>query len=249
MTAIPKMLHQTWKTRALPDRWRSLQQSWLDRHPDWQYRCWTDEENRELVRQHYPGLLPAYDGYDEAIKRVDAWRYMVLHHSGGVYADLDCESIRRLDDLVAGHAVVLGQEPASDLATTGVRGPGLDRLLCNAVMASAPGHPFWEHVLRLLVESRHLTSVLEATGPLLLTRAYLTYPDRDGLTIVAPELFYPLDCYQTRDDAATPEQLRSQGAGAYVIHYWDATWRRQQVLNAVRARLRERRRGPDAGGS
>src|SRR4051812_13479649 len=105
---IPRILHQTWKTRTPPEQWRGLQQSWLDRQPDWTYRCWTDEENRELVRRAYPWLLATYDGYDEPIKRVDAWRYMMLHHTGGVYADLDTECVRPLDGLLDGHDVVLG---------------------------------------------------------------------------------------------------------------------------------------------
>ena len=38
-----------------------------------------------------------YRRYPEMIQRVDAARYMLLHHFGGLYADFDVECVRPLD--------------------------------------------------------------------------------------------------------------------------------------------------------
>ena len=62
-----------------------------ERHPGWEYRLWTDAENRELVREHYPWLLDIYDGLPENIMRADMARILYMHQFGGapgVLADL-----------------------------------------------------------------------------------------------------------------------------------------------------------------
>lgn len=52
-------------------------------HPTWEYRLWTDEANRELVREHYPWLLETYDSFPENIMRADTARVLYLHKYGG----------------------------------------------------------------------------------------------------------------------------------------------------------------------
>ena len=38
---VPKLLHQTWKTSELPERWRGPQQSCIAAHRDYEYKLWT----------------------------------------------------------------------------------------------------------------------------------------------------------------------------------------------------------------
>ena len=45
--------------------------------------------------------------------RVDAVRYFLRYHYGGVYADLDFEALKPLDALLVEKDLVLGQEPAA----------------------------------------------------------------------------------------------------------------------------------------
>jgi mannosyltransferase OCH1-like enzyme len=49
-----------------------------------------------------------YEEYDQAIKRVGAVRYFIMHCHGGVYVDLDFEALRPLDSLLAEEELVLG---------------------------------------------------------------------------------------------------------------------------------------------
>ena len=63
-------------------------------------RYWSDKDNRALVESEFPDFLPTYDGYEHNIQRADAVRYMIMHKFGGVYADLDFESVRPLDELL-----------------------------------------------------------------------------------------------------------------------------------------------------
>jgi hypothetical protein len=52
-------------------------------HPSWEYKLWTDEANRDLVKEHYPWLLEVYDGFPENIMRADTARVLYMHHYGG----------------------------------------------------------------------------------------------------------------------------------------------------------------------
>ena len=90
---IARSIHQTWKDANPPHalfspRWRK---SMRRANPGWSYRLWTDAENRELIRTRYPWFLPTYDAYPTPIQRADVARYLIAHHHGGVYADLDTE--------------------------------------------------------------------------------------------------------------------------------------------------------------
>jgi mannosyltransferase OCH1-like enzyme len=60
MSAIPRILHQTWKTREVPERFRGYVASWRRHHPDWEYRLWTDADNDDFIRTRYPDFLGTF---------------------------------------------------------------------------------------------------------------------------------------------------------------------------------------------
>ena len=60
--AVPRVIHQTWKDEEIPAQFRRYVQTWTATHPHWEYRLWTDDENLELVKQHFPEYLKAYEG-------------------------------------------------------------------------------------------------------------------------------------------------------------------------------------------
>jgi mannosyltransferase OCH1-like enzyme len=69
---------------------------------------------------------------------------MYLHRFGGVYADMDFESIRPMDEYLKGKQLILGR--MGDDHNFGHSIP-------NALMASIPGHPFWIKVLEYISEN------------------------------------------------------------------------------------------------
>jgi mannosyltransferase OCH1-like enzyme len=71
---VPRIIHQTWKTEVIPERWAAARQSCIDLHPDWEFRLWTDESARALIAEAFPELLPTFDGYIFNIERADAVR-------------------------------------------------------------------------------------------------------------------------------------------------------------------------------
>ena len=244
---IPHIIHQSWKTDLIPEQWSAWQKTWLRHHPDYKYHFWTDADNRAFIASHYPAFLKLYDGYDLDICRADLARYLVLHHHGGVYADMDFEALRPIDELIAHADLVFGLEPPSHAARAPARSRGIDRIVCNAFMASVPRHPFWDHLLPRLAAAGNQGNVLDATGPFLLTHAAESYRNRDSITLVPASLLYPLDNEEVRSlDAATK---RAKCEGAFAVHHWSGSWMRQSVLMYARRAIARSRRGETFTGS
>lgn len=224
---IPRLIHQTWKTRDIPPEFQALQRSWIDRNPGFAYRFWTDADIDRFVAEEHPALLPVFRGYADPIARIDLARYLILRRFGGVYADLDFECLRPVDGLLDGRSFVVGLEPEEHGRLAKAVERGLPRILCPSFLASVPGHPFWDHLLARLVEARHCSDVLDATGPFLLTRAHGGYRGEGpaAVTVLPPDLLYPVtkeECWSGRlFDLAFWEQATRR---AYALHYWEGSW-------------------------
>eukprot|EP00884_Botryococcus_braunii_P009066 jgi/Botrbrau1/18160/Bobra.53_1s0030.1 len=139
---IPKILHQSWKTAAVPPQFERWRETWKKNHPHWEMKLWTDEMNRQLVVDHYPWFLDTFDNLPFGIMRADSSRILYMHHEGGVYADLDFESLRQLDDLLVGHKAVIAAMVDEDW----------DQAIPNAWMAGVKGHPFWLFCLHQIIK-------------------------------------------------------------------------------------------------
>lgn len=214
---IPRILHQTWKTRRIPEEWRDARKSWLDAHPDWEHRFWTDDDLERLVRRRAPDLYPLWRDYPDQIQRVDAARYLILHEFGGVYADLDMICLRPLDDLLEHDLVLARTRPIG---------------LTNQLMLARPGHPVMRRALDALPEAyeswqrpwvpRHFR-ILLTTGPLFLTSRHGSH-DRAGDVRIL-----------TLDEHGHGDPERS-----YVKHIWGRSWAGwdTHVFNFVHAHWR-----------
>jgi hypothetical protein len=218
---IPRLIHQTWKDHDVPEKWRAWSESWLQFNPEWEYRLWTDADCRRFVAEHYRWFLPIYDGYAATISRVDAVRYFLLDYFGGLYVDLDFECLRPMDGVLDGRTLVLGCEPPAHTRLVSMRRRGLDRIVGNALMASVPGHPFWQHAHRELVASHLLVEPLDVAGPLYLTRAVDSAPESADISVLPADVFYP---------DASPAAVQTLGVRngdrgeSYAVHHWAGSW-------------------------
>lgn len=182
-----RIIHQTWKTKALPVEYAAFAQGIRAHHPGFEYRLWTDEDNLALIRTSYSWFLPTYDAYKHEIERVDAVRYFILYSYGGIYIDLDMECLKPLDDLLSGNEIYFSLEA----------GPAIDnQVVSNAFMASEPGNGFFHHVMTHLEGFRTsditFRDVFNNTGPDMLTREYLRHHDRFDFGIVGLDDICPL---------------------------------------------------------
>ena len=98
--AVPRVLHVSWATQALPAFAQTYLETWRAHHPTWRVARWTDATMRDFVRRRFPGRLAVYDAFPNAVNRADVFRYMVLFEIGGVYVDLDVEALRSIEPLL-----------------------------------------------------------------------------------------------------------------------------------------------------
>lgn len=186
----------------------------------------------DFVAEHYPEHLAVFCGYKAGVQRADAARYMLLHHFGGVYADIDCECVAPFDEIMAEERIVLCREPATHSAEE-IALRNLPYLIFNGTMASPKGHPFWRHLLAYLPHTKEAREVIDSTGPFLLTAAQLSFADQGAFTLHPNTLFTPAD----RDGGAGPTP--DACSPTLSVHHWIGTWwihgKRPSLLNRLRS--------------
>ena len=218
---IPAIIHQTWKTNELPVSVVECQKTWLEFHPNYQYRLWTDHDNYELIATDYPWFLEYYTKYPHNIQRADAARYFILHKFGGIYADLDMQCLTNFDPLLEKmQGIVVGHEGQ-------VHKDGTQRI-GNALIMSCPLHPFWIHVFQELMarfdksDPLRISCVLTTTGPSFLHEVYLKHPQ--GVMVMPVYAFYPMSWHEPEEHPKLV--LRKQYPRSWTVHHWTGLWRK-----------------------
>jgi hypothetical protein len=218
MTSIPRILHQTWKDATVPPAFLDYAQSWRRWHPGWEIRLWTDADLSDFVRTTYPALYEMFECYPHPIMRADVGRYLLLREFGGVYADLDSEALASFDQFADDEVPVCAYEPSSHVALEFIRNRGFARIVSNAIVISPPRHPFWDHLVGILIRCRHAPNPLDATGPFVFTAAVEQFPGALAPRVLPAHVFSPRDKFgaETGDDGSAHRTL--------AIHHWAGTW-------------------------
>jgi hypothetical protein len=210
---IPRTLHQLWIGRPVPEHIAEYMQTWRDRHPDWEYRLWTEKELGELPmvnRWLYDNACRfALPGRCEQF-RSDIARYEILATHGGVYIDADFECLRPIDPLLRSplvHAFSAWEE---------------DQKWINlAVYGTEPNHQFVHdlrlgltaHVKRLTLNGTRPNTGSRLSGPRYLTRVWERNSYDPGLVVYPREWFYP---YAWNELHRGDEKFDD----AYAVHHW-----------------------------
>jgi len=107
---IPKILHQTWKSSALTERFERNARMWRKVLPDYEYRFYNDSMIFKWFDEHFP----TYAEFTRTIRNggalADIFRYAVLYIEGGVYVDIDTVPHRRFPDYMLRKKLVIGLE-------------------------------------------------------------------------------------------------------------------------------------------
>ncbi|XP_052814305.1 uncharacterized protein LOC128241426 [Mya arenaria] len=173
---IPHIIHQTFKNESIPVQFSDFVKSFIENHSNWTYYFWSDASARKLIERRHPNLLEVWDAYPRNIQRSDMLRYVVLYEFGGIYADLDIESLRPLDMATHKFPCIIPTEPFEHSVFL----YGMPYLINNAFMMCRRKHPFFKQVLQNLVnvkniEAKKANDVMSTTGPFYLTNQYDIY--------------------------------------------------------------------------
>jgi mannosyltransferase OCH1-like enzyme len=99
----PKILHQTILQEGRNStfaKYEPAREGCVSLHPDWEHLLWTDENATAFMVTNYPDVVPHYLHYAQTIQRTNILRYLLLHHYGGVYLDVDITCLVPLDTLL-----------------------------------------------------------------------------------------------------------------------------------------------------
>jgi hypothetical protein len=243
--AIPRIIHQTWKSLDVPQPLARFQARWRELHPDFEYRLWTDAQNDAFVRAEYPQHYALYRSFPREIYRADMVRCLYLLRFGGVYVDLDVEPLRPLDEFLSGHGdCVLGAEPEVHAR----KRRGKPQMACNAIMASVAGHPFWQRMIDEIARRAALGGgePVGVTGPIALDAVYETYGRELGVQVSEPDAFFPLPDLgaqslpldaRARKHFQSMRELELYPNASFGVHHWAHTWIPEAGVNRGVQRL------------
>jgi hypothetical protein len=185
---IPRIFHQIWVgPDPFPDAYARYQRTWLEHHPGWELRFWTEE--------NLPGDLrrpEAAERLRAPAERANILRLELLWREGGVYTDTDFECLRSIEPLIGDAELFIS------LAKPG--------RVNNAVMGSVPRHPALDEALDRIRPREFFGHDKAATGTRFLDTLLL---DRPGVRLIAPEHFYPQTPDARREAYAIHDMARS----------------------------------------
>jgi inositol phosphorylceramide mannosyltransferase catalytic subunit len=185
---IPRIFHQIWVgPDPFPEAYARYQQTWLDLHPGWELRFWTEENFPDGLRRP-----EAAERLRTPAERANILRLELLWRFGGVYTDTDFECLRSIEPLIEDAELFIS------LAKPG--------RVNNAMMGSVAGHPLLDEALDEIRPREFFGHDKAATGTRFLDGLLL---DRPGVTLLDPELFYSQTPEGRRNAYAVHDMARS----------------------------------------
>jgi mannosyltransferase OCH1-like enzyme len=193
--AIPRVFHQIWLgPDPLPQEYAEYQETWLDRHPGWELRFWTEDNLPDQLRRP-----EAAERLRVPAERANILRLELLWRFGGVYVDTDFACLRSIEPLIDGAELFISLAKPNRVN--------------NALMGAVASHPLLDEALDRIRPREFYGHDKAATGTRFLDTLLL---DRPEVTLLAPELFYPL----TAEDRER----------AYAVHDMARSWKAPELL-------------------
>ncbi|KAL6711699.1 hypothetical protein ACN47E_004633 [Coniothyrium glycines] len=204
-SVIPRKIWQTWKVGPLgfEQRDSDTAKTWPAKNPGYRYEVLTDDNANQYLEWHYgphgfdrPDIIKLYRDLNITIIKADLLRYLVMYAEGGVYADIDVESLRPVSRFIPERYNQEGQidmiigieidEPAY------IKHPILGSKcmsFCQWTFAAKPGLPVMMRLVENIQEWLHdlsskkgvpiselqldFNEVISGTGPSAFTKAVL----------------------------------------------------------------------------
>ncbi|SEJ67161.1 Glycosyltransferase sugar-binding region containing DXD motif-containing protein [Sphingomonas sp. OV641] len=231
---IPKILHQTARTRQI---------SWEERHlvrraarllPGWDLRLWDDANNEALIVRHFPEHAHAYRAIKRGVMKADIARLAYMHVHGGVYMDTDYKLLRPLGDALMQTRCLFGLEVGT--MRDGRLTADQPFRVGNAFFAAAQGYPLFgdmiRHIFAQVLDGRMTEyELMKISGPHGLSRFLRDHEGRyPDVTVKDQSVFFP--------DAKAKGLLHHIDQGTIGIHLCWGSWRDKRVSVTIRNRMR-----------
>ena len=101
MKPFPKILHLTCRNRNNIDNivWINCYNKFKAMYTNYDIRLYDNNDIYKIVEKFYPQHLKVIKSIKNGGAIADTFRYLILYLYGGIYADMDCEPLRHIDEL------------------------------------------------------------------------------------------------------------------------------------------------------
>lgn len=236
MGKIPKIIHQIWSgiDGPLPEHFKMLGDTWKLNYPDWKYEFWNNVRMNEYIHQFYPQYWNIYSKFPYNVQRWDAIRYLILYKAGGMYVDVDYESLQPIDELIRDKQCCFAQEPPYHCDMV-----GKNLAFNNALMLSISNHPFMKKIIQYVFSEKTLAvkpipkavCVMNTTGPWMLLNQYehLSAKEKDDVYLIPHKYVTPFNMIQAQQvrEGIENEKFEDLLNEAYAVHYYFGEWHNQ----------------------
>jgi len=185
---IPKIIHQTYKTKKLPLELQEVVFKIKDNCPTFEHRLYDDEDIYNFIRDNYDEeTLRLYNMINPKLgmAKADFFRYLLMYKVGGFYFDIKSCPEGDLSEWADNYKFITGHWCHNHHVDTLRYKLGEFQ---NWHIMSEPGHPILAHVIYRMKENIKnyvhrpkkidiKTDVLSVTGPLCYSRAILEIKD------------------------------------------------------------------------
>ena len=211
---IPKIIHQLWiGPKPRPSKFMA---TWKEKHPDYEYIMWNEEEIRNQCLHLECGSK--INSIEEINGKADIIRWEILYHYGGLFIDADSICIEPFNYLMEQHKPFCGYE--NENARQG--------LVATGTMAFPKNHPLTRAAIDYIKAnevSRSKTGKMawRTVGPELLTKLLQTnlFPD----VVIYPS-YYFLPKHLTG--------LQYMGHSiVYAYQEWGSTKQNYEIMNNI----------------
>lgn len=153
---IPKVIHFIWVgPNPFPRESLDNVRSWVDHHPDWTFKFWTDRKrplphkkmDLQLISKFEMMFLKdCYYQSDNYAEKSDLLRYEILFQEGGLYVDHDVECFNTFALFHHQYDLYCGLEPPHEaLLRSSIT-------VCNNIIGSKKGHPVLKETISKVLE-------------------------------------------------------------------------------------------------
>jgi len=224
---IPKIIHQLWiGPKPAPTKFMA---TWLTKHPDFEYRFWTEPD---LTKLYTTGTIATLSGeltlrlelidkiqsIEEINGKADIIRWEILKAYGGVFLDADSICIEAFDDTIMNTTAFAGYE--NELVRKG--------LVATGTMGFPPAHPLCVTACEW-IRTNHVSQqrtrkmAWQTVGPQLLTNLLNSGTYKD-VTIFPSWFFLPIHCTKTE---------YTGHAKVYAYQEWGSTKKNYDIMNTI----------------
>lgn len=170
---IPCHIHQTWKTNEwaeLPDWVQTSVTSFKGVNPGCNHTLWSDADIVAFIGEKFPAMRESFLEL-APVQRADMFRYAVIYHFGGIYADVDVTCSKPINEwgVPPDTEFIVGYETAHHLSER-----EREQLLFGRpeqfeqwMFGAIAGHPALKRCLDSFAQRRMwgVQDTIELTGP------------------------------------------------------------------------------------